>query len=430
MLDDELYFLRERFGSNLSPQDAAHYLNDWIAKGLLRKRWSATGDDAQVDLTPQTEKAIQWVASLKERSFVGTESRLLTFVQVIRQIAEETDTNVQRRLSSLLAQRAALDEKIAEAERGDIEILSESAVRDRFQQATQLAHDLLADFREVEENFRKLSRSARERIALWDGSKGALLDELWQADTTIRESDQGRSFEAFSAFLLSGRNREELAQHVAAVLRLPALRGDSQASMLGRMHSDWGAAAEAVHGTLAALSQQLRRFLDDRALLENRRIMEILHSLERHALALRTSPPTETGIWIDDMRPSMELPMDRRMFRPPARTVLDDVAPQVGEAESDASALYSLSVVDRTEIFEHIASTLAEHREVTLRELTSLRPITHGLAELITYLDLGSARFELVSLDFMQDTISWQRESDLYDLEVTMNRILFKEKSA
>ena len=211
LLDDELYGLRERYG-DVYTQDAAHYLADWIAKGLLRKRWSASGDDAEVDLTPQTEKAIQWIASLQERSFIGTESRLLTFVEVIRQIAEETDSNAPRRLESLRAQREDLNSKIVRAELGDFDVLSDSAVRDRFQQATQLAHGLLADFREVEENFRKLSRSARERIALWDGSKGALLDEFWQADAAIRESDQGRSFEAFSAFLLSVRNREELGR--------------------------------------------------------------------------------------------------------------------------------------------------------------------------------------------------------------------------
>ncbi len=431
VLEDELYLLRERYGASLYTQDAATYLSYWISKGLLRKRWSVVGDDAEVDLTPQTEGAIQWVASLQERSFIGTESRLLTFVEVIRQIAEETDPNAQRRLESLRAQREELDRKIARAERGDFDVLSDSAVRDRFQQATQLAHGLLADFREVEENFRKLSRSARERIALWDGSKGALLDDLWQADAAIRDSDQGRSFEAFSAFLLSIRNRNELGEHLASVLKLPALRDEARTSRLDRMHSDWVVAAEAVHGTMATLSQQLRRFLDDRALLENRRIMEILHSIEAHALFMRLSPPRDTIASIEDMKCAVELPMDRRLYRPPVRIVLEDAQPQRGEAEDDASALYKLSIVDRAELFEHIAATLEEHGEVTLRELTELRPLSHGLAELITYLDLGSSRFELDRLHFLKDTISWQRQTGDLEVErqVTMQRILFKEKS-
>lgn len=108
LLDDELYCLRERYGTDSYVGDAAHYLSDWIKKGILRKRWSSIGEEAEVDLFPQTEKAIQWISSLQERPFVGTESRLLTFVQVIRQMAEETDENAQRRLAALLSRRVAL----------------------------------------------------------------------------------------------------------------------------------------------------------------------------------------------------------------------------------------------------------------------------------------------------------------------------------
>ena len=44
--------------------------------------------------------------------------------------------------------------------------------------------------------------------------------------------------------------------------------------------------------TVAQLSQQLRRFLDDQAWLENRRIMDILHGIEAKALSLRSAPPS------------------------------------------------------------------------------------------------------------------------------------------
>ena len=145
--------------------------------------------------------------------------------------------------------------------------------------------------------------------------------------------------------------------------------------------------------------------------------MEILHKIEAHALFLRLSPPADTIASIDDMKCAVELPMDRRLYRPPVRIVLEDAQPQKGEAEDDASALYSLSVVDRAELFEHIAATLKERGEVTLRELTELRPLRHGLAELITYLDLGLSRFELDRLHFLKDTISWQRQTGGLEVE-------------
>jgi Protein of unknown function (DUF3375) len=40
-----------------------------------------------------------------------------------------------------------------------------SALRDRYQQLTAIAWELLSDFRQVEENFRRLDRQLREKIA-------------------------------------------------------------------------------------------------------------------------------------------------------------------------------------------------------------------------------------------------------------------------
>lgn len=73
-------------------------------------------------------------------------------------------------------------------------------MKDRFQQFTQLARELLSDFREVEHNFRGLDRRVRERIALWQGSKGTLLEEIMGERDAISDSDQGRSFRAFWDF--------------------------------------------------------------------------------------------------------------------------------------------------------------------------------------------------------------------------------------
>lgn len=56
------------------PKTAAQYLDDWAAdeRGWLRKFYPPGSDEAHFDLTPATEKAIEWLASLTERGFVGT----------------------------------------------------------------------------------------------------------------------------------------------------------------------------------------------------------------------------------------------------------------------------------------------------------------------------------------------------------------------
>src|SRR5438552_18921053 len=77
-LEDTLFALREQRGADAFPKGALEYLNDWAAneRGWLRKFYPPGSDEPRFDLTPATEKAIAWLASLAERSFVGTESRL------------------------------------------------------------------------------------------------------------------------------------------------------------------------------------------------------------------------------------------------------------------------------------------------------------------------------------------------------------------
>ncbi len=148
--------------------------------------------------------------SLKTRPFVATESRLHTAVELLRQIVHGTDTDPESRLTDLRRRRAEIDAEIAAVEAGRLPVLEPAGVRDRYQQFTSTARELLSDFREVEENFRRLDRAAREKIATWDGSKGGLLAELVGSRSEITQSDQGHSFQAFYDFLLSDARQAEL----------------------------------------------------------------------------------------------------------------------------------------------------------------------------------------------------------------------------
>ena len=292
-LDDELFSLNQQRGEGSFPRSALHYLNDWASadKGWLRKFYRQGEDEPHFDLTPATEKALGWLASLGERSFVGTESRLLTLFELLRQIKEGAETNPQTRLVELRRRQDEITAEMARVASGDFPILDDTALRDRFQQFVQVARELLSDFREVEQNFRGLDRRVRERIALWDGGKGALLEEIIGQRDAIAGSDQGKSFRAFWDFLMSDDRQQELTALLDCAMRLPAVAESMPDSRLRRIHYDWLEAGEHTQRTVAELSKQLRRFLDDQVWLENRRIMDILRGIEAKALAFRSSPP-------------------------------------------------------------------------------------------------------------------------------------------
>ncbi len=410
-LEDELFALRRTLGAQAFPRPAMAYLDEWAApeRGWLRKFYRHGSDEPQFDLTPATEKAIAWLVSLTERAFVGTESRLRVLFDLVQQMSEGSDTDPQRRLAELQRRRDVIDVEIARLHAGELALLDDTALKDRFQQFLQIARELLSDFREVEHNFRQLDRAVRERIALWDGAKGALLERIMGERDAITDSDQGRSFRAFWDFLMSPQRQDELGERLDRVLALAPVVQMRPDPRTRRIHHDWLEAGQHAQRTVAQLSQQLRRFLDDRAWLENRRIMDLLRGIEAHALALRETPPAGAVTTLEAMAADIHLVLERPLYAPVARTVLQDVAVLDADGETvDASALYTLSVVDAAELARHIRQTLQQQAQVTLAELVARRPLRHGLAELVTYLQLGADRFETVVDESARETVRWE----------------------
>ncbi|MFC4252825.1 DUF3375 domain-containing protein [Sinimarinibacterium flocculans] len=409
-LEDELFALRERLGPEAYPKPALHYLDDWAApdKGWLRKFYRQGTDEPQFDLTPSTEKAIAWLGTLGERSFVGTESRLLTLFELLRQISQGTETDPQTRLAELHSRRDEIDAQIASVLSGEASVLDDTAVRDRFQQFLQLARELLSDFREVEHNLRQLDRRVRERIALWQGGKGALVEDIIGERDAIADSDQGRSFRAFWGFLMSSRRQEEFSALLEHTLSLPAVEALKPEGRLRRVHYDWLEAGEHTQRTVAELSRQLRRFLDDQAWLENRRIMDIPHSIEARALALRDSALPDTVMQIADPASDIELPMERPLHAPALRPRIVAEVLAAGDDDVDAAALYAQVVVDKARLSRHVRQALQDRAQVTLCELVRQQPLQQGLAELVAYLQLGDDTFKVAVDESVDERVDWQ----------------------
>ena len=390
-LADELFALGEQLGPAAYPKKALEYLNEWTApdKGWLRKFYKPGTDEAQFDLTPATEKAIAWLHSLTERPFVGTESRLLTLFALLEQIGAGTEADPIKRVAELRGKRDAIDAEIARVLAGELPLLDDTAVKDRFQQFQQLARELLADFREVEHNFRQLDRRVREKIALWQGRKGELLDQIMGERDAIGDSDQGRSFRAFWDFLMSSRRQQELSDRLEQVLALPAVAALKPEPRTRRVHHDWLEAGEHTQRTVAQLSQQLRRFLDDRAFLENRRILELLRGIEAQALALRATPPGAVVMQLDAMGAGIELALERPLFTPGMKPRLAELALVADEEDIDTARLFGQIVVDKARLRAAVQGALRRQPQVTLRELLAAEPLHQGLAELVAYLELA-----------------------------------------
>jgi flagellar motility protein MotE (MotC chaperone) len=409
-LEDLLFELRQTLGEDAFPRTALGYLSDWSGdeRGWLRRYYRDDSDEAQYDLTPAAERALDWVASLEQRQFIGTESRLLAVFELLQQLVQGTETDPAVRIAELKRQRAEIDAEIQRAEAGELALMDSTQVKERFFQVEQTARALLSDFRQVEQNFRELDRAVRERITTWDKGKGALLAEVFGDRDAITDSDQGRSFQAFWGLLMSPAHQERLSALLRQVLELPAVAELKPDRRLVRVHYDWLEAGESAQRTVARLSEQLRKFLDDQAWLENRRIMDLLHEIEQRALAVRAQPPGDDVIALDEMAPRIELVMERPLFRPPFKPRIDQVVLEAGsEAAINADALFEQVHVDKLRLAATIRKTLQRRDQIALSALVAEYPLQQGLAELVAYLSLAAEQADALIDDRQHETIRW-----------------------
>ena len=231
------------------------------------------------------------------------------------------------------------------------------------------ARALLSDFRQVDDNFRSLDRAVRERIASWDQGKGALLQEILQERDMIADSDEGKSFRAFWDFLMSPTRQEELTELLTTAFALEPVQELAPDPRLLRVHFDWLDAGEIAQRTVARLSEQLRRYLDDLAWLENRRIMQLVREVEQHALAIRVRPPQAAIMTMDEPAPDLDLAVDRPLYTPPFNVRLTTRLPDDQVVEIPTDALFDQVHVDKGRLAAQIRRTLQTQHQVSLAEL-------------------------------------------------------------
>lgn len=391
-LEDVLFAIRDEQDENPFPRSAAEYLDNWAApeKAWLRKFYTENQDDPIFDLTPSTEDAVRWVQSLQGREFVATQSRLTGIFALLKTLVQGSETDPKVRLAQLEIERASIDAQIEAVSAGDMPIMTAPEALDHYQQLRSQAQDLLSDFREVEANFRDLDRKVRERIATWDGSQGELLDAIFTNQEDISGSLQGRTFQGFWDYLMSPAQRAELHDLLEKTTQIPTLEAVEGLGEIVNLHRDWLPAVEQTQGTVRRLSSQMRRLLDDKVFLENKRIMQLIRSIESNALALRNDPPAGIVSEIAAQQADINLPFERPLYKPGAQVKINDEVELAEDTEVDSTALFDQFYVDRAHLQSKIDQVLEEAPQASLGEILAVHPLEKGLAEVVTYFQIAA----------------------------------------
>ncbi len=425
-LSDYLYNLRQNYGEDTYPGTAQNYLDKWSNDGFLRKYYTPSSDEPVFELTPATEKALDWIKDLDKKEFVGTESRLLKIFDILKEIVYKSSSDPKKRLDELERQKQEIEREIEKIQSGNIDTLNETQIKERFFDMHDTARKLLSDFRQIEYNFRELDRSVREKQVNSTLKKGKLLDDIFKVQDLIWDTDQGRSFKAFWEFLMSRQKQDELSDLVETVVNLPEIQKVKQDDFIERIKVNLIDAGDKVNKTNHHLIEQLRKYLDDKAYLENKRIVEIIMGIKSLAIQVKDNPPRNKEFLFLDDRPGIELIMERPLFNIRKNPEIKSIKFEEGYADSiDTDALYKQLYIDQEELKIKIRELLKFNSQVTLKQITDIFPVEKGLSEIITYLSIASKDRKSVIDDTVMEKITISnRETNKY-FEIQVPQIIF-----
>jgi len=425
-LTDYLYSLRSMCGDNAYPETAQNYLDKWTNDQYLRKYYPQNTDEAHFELTPVTEKALEWLKDLEARQFVGTESRLIRVIEILKEIVYRTTDDPTKRLEELERQRNAIDAEIQKIASGSIDTLSQTQIKERYFEAYDVAHKLLSDFKQIEYNFRQLDQEIREKQIQDSHNKGEFLEDIFSSQDLLLSSDQGRSFRAFWQLLMSQREQDELDALIDAIVNLPEIQSVKEDDTLEELKSRLIEAGDRVNKTNHILVEQLRKYLEEKIYLEDKIIIELIKEIKQSAVQIKDTPPSNKDFLMVEGKPQIEMIMERPLWDVSKSPELKKIDLEEGSSDLvDVKQLYEQFNVDKEELKLRIDDMLNKTSQITLKSIVERFPVDRGLAEILAYMDIALKRERtLINEDICDSIILWNKNSNRY-FKIELPQIIF-----
>ncbi|MEM6316517.1 MAG: DUF3375 domain-containing protein [Bacteroidota bacterium] len=372
---------------------AKKYIRKWTDNGFLTNYRDEQGI-IYYELSAHTNKTLDWLESLKKKEFVGAESKFKDIYQQLKELVEFTNEDVKVRLKLLRKRRKELDKQIRALEKGrDVQVFEDYQVIEKYQRLNQFSKELLSDFKEVEDNFKGITKDIYQKHADSDLSKADVLDFTFDALDELKDSHQGKSFYAFWRFLMDRDLQEEwegLTQQLYTILEQKDL--ETRDFFLKGMKNYLYASGQKVSKANDKMADKLSRIIREDGFTEKAAIEELIQAIKGHLgtlskKTLKKSPKISIEV---DTQAIINLPFERKLTYELTEEMVYDKAPTLAEnnilAANNLEKILHQDFVDKKLLRQRIRAVLNVQSQATLLEvINKYGGIQKGLPELFGY---------------------------------------------
>lgn len=400
-------------------EKAKLYIDRWIDLHYLRNVIDESIKEPFVLLSKHTEKVFQVFELFKEKEFVGTESKFKDIFNKLRDIIENANPDKEKRVVELEKKKQAIEEEIRRIKiDGYVNTYEDYQIESRFEEVNRLANELIGDFKEVEDNFKDITRKIYERQQQVDLTKGKLLAETFDALHELKKTNQGKSFYAFWQFMLDDISQTEfhkLTKELYQVLEDREI--ETSTKFLRKLKGLLHMAARKVLEKNGILADKLSREIVAKDQLESRKTRELMANIRQLAIQ-RIDYVSDRLIYLElEDSPDIYLPLERKLGEKPEKNSVSTSAEQAKFNPSDLdglSKIYNTDHIDKRILLENIRELLRDKSQVSLQEVIAVNEISRGLAELLAYITLTNTSNKFFVNESVKESIAFDIKKGKY----------------
>ncbi|MEJ7682784.1 MAG: DUF3375 family protein [Segetibacter sp.] len=270
--------------------------------------------------------------------------------------------------------------------------MDDRQIKEQYFLIEETAKNLLADFKQVEQNFRELDRRFRQKIITTTLVKGKVLEDLFQQQNNLLETDQGKSFIAFWEFLLSQSRQEEFDKLITEVLHIPVVQQVQRENFsIANVRNNLVEAGDKTKKSTNSLLEQLRKYLEHKSFFENKRIYDNI----QEALKIISENSDKNFskldlLQLDDVI-NIDLIVDRPLFSPPEKIKFANNNPEEGKSTGDNNQLFEQFEISIAELKNNIKVALKNKSHIPFTDFVKEFEIKKGVAEIVAYVEIASS---------------------------------------
>ena len=388
---------------------AKRLIKEWTDKGLFANYQNEDGEIIY-ELSSHTSKVIDWITSLKKEEYIGTESKFKTLFSQLKDLVEFSNEDREKRLELLRQKKEDIERQIESLEMGEeIEVYEDYQIEPRYNSLNKLAKELLSDFKEVDDNFKKIIKQIYKRQTENEGKKD-ILNYIFDAYAELKDSQQGKSFYAFWEFLLSSELQKEWDELTDLLYKTLDKRNiDSKDKFLKEMKKHLFDAGEKVSQTNDRMSEKLSLIIRNNGNSDTQATKQVINDIKKMLLnTAQNKERNNTSLNYEVIE--LNLPTERQLNLTPKQEVEYNNIPT--EADLDINELerldklYNYHQIDQRILRKRIDIILRENTQTTLAEVIEQNNgIEKGLSELFGYIAILKEYKTIVSDNRTQEII-------------------------